>query len=78
MKENKINEIATDIKGFLSRESNKSMQISKLEEKINKMENYMSRPGVMNIDNTEEQSSFGAYIRKGVQDSLITKSFSGQ
>lgn len=77
MQENKINEMASDIKYFLSRESKKSEKINKLEEKINKMQNYMSRPEMMNIDNTEEQSSFGDYIRKGIQGNLITKSFSG-
>ena len=56
MQENKINEMASDIKGFISRESKKSEKINKLEEKINKMQNYISRPEMMNIDNTEEQS----------------------
>ncbi len=41
------------------------------------MQNYISRPEMMNIDNTEEQSSFCDYIRKGVQSNLITKSLSG-
>lgn len=77
MQENKINEMASDIKGFISRESKKSEKINKLEEKINKMQNYISRPDMMNMDNTEEQNSFGDYIRKGVQDNLITKSLSG-
>ena len=71
MQENKINEMANDIKDFISRESKK---INKLEEEINKMQNYISRPEMMNIDNTEEQSSFCDYIRKGVQSNLITKS----
>ena len=77
MQENKINEMANDIKDFISRESKKSKKINKLEEKINKMQNYISRPEMMNIDNTEEQSSFCDYIRNGVQSNLITKSLSG-
>lgn len=77
MQENKINEMASDIKGFISRESKKSEKISKLEEKISKMQNYISRPDMMKMDNTEEQNSFGDYIRKGVQGNLITKSLSG-
>lgn len=77
MQENKINEMASDIKSFISRESKKSEKINKLEERINKMQNYISRPEMMNIDNTEEQSSFCDYIRKGVQSNLITKSLSG-
>ncbi len=77
MQENKINEMASDIKNFMSRESKKSIKINKLEEKINKMQNYMSRPEMMNMDNTEEQSSFSDYIRKGVQGNLTTKSLSG-
>ena len=77
MQKNKINEMASDIKNFMSRESKKSIKINKLEEKINKMQNYMSRPEMMNMDNMEEQSSFSDYIRKGVQDNLITKSLSG-
>lgn len=72
MQKNKINEMASDIKNFMSRESKKSIKINKLEEKINKMQDYMSRPEMMNMDNTEEQSSFSDYIRKGVQDNLTT------
>ena len=52
MQENKINKMASDIKNFMSRESKKSIKINKLEEKINKMQNYMSRPEMMNMDNT--------------------------
>lgn len=78
MQESKISEMASDIKSFLSRESKKSLKINKLEEKINKMQNYISRPEIMNIENAEEQGSFVDYIRKGVQDNLTTKSFSGE
>lgn len=77
MQENKINLIAKDIKNFLAKESNKSQKINKLEEEINKMQNYIARPENINIDNIEEKKSFSNYIRKGVQDNLITKSFSG-
>jgi len=77
MQENKINEIANDVKGFLAKESNKSLKINQLEDKINKMQNYISRPENTNIDNLEETKSISNYIRKGVQDDLITKSFSG-
>lgn len=49
MQENKINEMANDIKSFLSRESKKSEKINKLEEKLNKMQNYISRPEMMNL-----------------------------
>ncbi len=77
MQENKINLIAKDIKKFLAKESNQSQKINKLEREINKMQNYISRPENINIDNIEEKKSFSNYIRKGVQDNLITKSFSG-
>jgi HK97 family phage major capsid protein len=77
MKDNKINEIARDVKSFLARESNKSMKISEMESKINKMQNYISRPESSNFSNLEEKKSFGNYIRKGIQDDLIKKSFSG-
>lgn len=77
MQENKINEMANDIKSFLSRESKKSEKINKLEEKLNKMQNYISRPEMMNLESNEEKNDFCDYIRKGVQNNLITKSFSG-
>lgn len=77
MQENKINEIANDIKSFLSRESKKSEKINKLEEKLNKMQNYIARPEIMNLESEEEKNAFCDYIRKGVQNNLITKSFSG-
>jgi hypothetical protein len=35
MKDNKINEIANDVKSFLARESNKSVKINEIESKIN-------------------------------------------
>ena len=77
MQKNKINEIASDVKSFLAKESGKAVKINQLEDRINKMQNYISRPENTNIDNSEETKSFGNNIRKGVQDDLITKSFSG-
>ena len=77
MQKNKINEIASDVKSFLASESIKSVKINQLEDKINKMQNYIARPDNTNIENLEERKSISNYIRKGVQGDLITKSFSG-
>ena len=40
MQKNKINEIASDVKSFLAKESGKAVKINQLEDRINKMQNY--------------------------------------
>ena len=77
MKEKTINGMANDIKSFLSKESIKSQKINKLEEEISKMQNYISRPENINMSKGDEDKAFDGFIRKGEQNNLITKSFSG-
>jgi HK97 family phage major capsid protein len=77
MYENKIEEISNNLKGFLSRESQRLAKISELENTVNKIQTYISRPETMMMEDVEEKKSFNEYIRKGIQNDLITKSFSG-
>jgi len=76
MQEDKINEIAADVKKFLARESNTTIKINDIEDKINKMQNYFLRPDMEIISNLEEKTAFNNFIRKGIESQLVTKAFS--
>lgn len=78
MQTNQIQEISSNIKKILSRESNTSNKISSLEERINKMQNYFLRSEVETDYCIEEKNAFNDFIRKGSRNDLITKSFSGE
>ena len=75
MQEDKINEIAADVKKFLARESNTTIKINDIEDKINKMQNYFLRPDMEIISNLEEKTAFNNFIRKGIESQLVTKAF---
>ena len=77
MQEDKINEIATDVKKFLARESNTSIKINDMEDKINKIQNYFLRPDMEAGSSVEEKTAFDNFIRKGIESQLVTKAFSG-
>lgn len=66
MEENKIDEMSTDVKKFLDRESNTSLKINYIEEKLNKMQNYFTRPEIDIKNGSEEQEAFNNFIRKGI------------
>lgn len=78
MTNTKIDEISLDVKSFLTKSTKTSEKINNIEERINKMQNYFSRPMTqVSSTNTEEKSAFNDFIRKGIESELITKSFSG-
>ena len=77
MQEDKINEIAADVKKFLARESNTSIKINDMEDKINKIQNYFLRPDMEVGSSVEEKTAFDNFIRKGIESQLVTKAFSG-
>jgi HK97 family phage major capsid protein len=74
---NKIDEISLDVKKFLGRSAKSDQKIVEIEGKINKMQNYFSRPEMENHVNLEEKSAFNNFIRKGIKSDLVTKAFSG-
>lgn len=80
MSEDKINEIASDVKNFISNQSEKTTQINQLEDKLNKMQNYIYRSETIDKGNdfhdNEEKKAMNNYIRKGDYNDLVTKSFS--
>jgi len=77
MTSNKIDEISLDVKKFLGRSTKSDQKIIDIEGKINKMQNYFSRPVVENNINLEEKTAFNNFIRKGEKSELITKAFNG-
>ena len=78
MQTNQIQEISNNIKKFLSRESNTSNKIGNLEERINKIQGCFLRSEVGTDYQVEEKNAFNDFIRKGIKNDLITKSFSGE
>ncbi len=77
MQEDQIQVIALDVKKFLARETNTSIKINEIEDKINKMNNYFLNTDMDHFSVNEEKSALDNYIRKGIESDFITKSFSG-
>lgn len=67
MQEDKINEIAADVKKFLARESNTTIKINDIEDIL--------RPDMEIISNLEEKTAFNNFIRKGIESQPVTKAF---
>ena len=77
MEGDQIQAIAFDIKKILAKESNSSVKINEIEDKINKMHHYFSNTHMDNFSVNEEKSALDNFIRKGIESDFITKSFSG-
>ena len=78
MQESIINEISNNVKSVLDKEENKNIKINNLEKQLNKMQNYITRPGTYSdIHEIEETKSFENFIRKGDLSDLVTKSMQG-
>jgi len=77
MQNTQINKMSEDIRNFLSRESNTSIKINKIEDEINEIKNYFSSPYPEISGDGMEKTAFNNFIRKGIENNLITKSFSG-
>jgi HK97 family phage major capsid protein len=73
-----IQAIALDIKKILDRESNVSVKINDIEDKINKMNHCFSNTHVDQFTFNEEKLALDKFIRKGIESDFITKSFSGE
>jgi HK97 family phage major capsid protein len=76
MQEDQIQEIALDVKKFLARESNTKAKINEIESKINKMNNSFEDIAMNHFSVNEENYALENFIRKGLENEFITKSFS--
>jgi HK97 family phage major capsid protein len=52
-------------------------KIANLEEQVGHLQTVMARPGDLDFGNHEQKTAFNNYLRKGVVNDLVTKSFSG-
>ena len=77
MQENEIQAIAFDVKKILAKESNSSIKINEIEDKLNKMNHCFSNTHMDHFSVNEEKSALDSFIRKGIESDFITKSFSG-
>ena len=77
MQGDQIQAIAFDIKKVLAKESNSSIKINEIEDKVNKMHHYFSNTHMDHFSVNEEKSALDNFIRKGIESDFITKSFSG-
>ena len=79
MQVSQIEEISGNVKKFLDRESEVNKKINQIEGRLSKMQNYFSRPEIAdNNSSSLEVKSFNDYLRKGIEDGLITKKLSGE
>lgn len=78
MTRNKIEEISLDVKNFLAKSTKTSEKINNIEERVNKMQNYLTSPMTeMDTSSAEEKAAFSNFLRYGIESDLIKKSFHG-
>jgi HK97 family phage major capsid protein len=69
----RIETIAKNVKDFMSIEEKSIDKIKGMEEKINNIQNYLTRPELI-TELQEKDNSMDAYIRKGIESDILTKS----
>ncbi len=72
----KIEELSSNIKNFINKESNNSKKITNLENIVHKMKNHIPESQTDNIFSTQENNNFHHFIRSGEMNNFVTKSLS--
>lgn len=72
----KIDDISAHFVGFTSEEKKSNTKINMLEERINNLQSFLSRPEIGVIQDSEYKTAFNNYIRKGNEENLVKKSLS--